>query len=239
MPATPPFTDEHEELRDSIRRFVAAELRPHAERVGGRRAGSRTRSSPAWRELGFLGLKYPEEYGGQGGGYLHDAVLDRGARALRLAAGWPPGIGAHIGIATPPVWKFGTEEQKQRYLVPAIARREDRRARRSPSPAPAPTWPAFGRCAQQGRRRLRGQRLEDVHHQRRARGPRRHRREDDRAEGGHGGISFFLIVERAGRLQRRASSRSSAGARRTPPSWPSTDLFVPDENLLGEQNSGF
>ena len=31
MPATPPFTDEHEELRDSIRRFVAAELRPHAE----------------------------------------------------------------------------------------------------------------------------------------------------------------------------------------------------------------
>ena len=35
-------------------------------------------------------------------------------------AGCRPGIGAHIGIATPPIWKFGTEDQKQRYLVPAI-----------------------------------------------------------------------------------------------------------------------
>ena len=70
-------------------------------------------------ELGYLGLKYPEEYGGQGGDYVHDAVLAEeltGAGSGGLSAG----IGAHIGIATPPIWKFGTEDQKQRFLAPAI-----------------------------------------------------------------------------------------------------------------------
>ena len=70
-------------------------------------------------ELGFLGLKYPEEYGGQGGDYLHDAVLSE-ELARCGSGGLAAGIGAHIGIATPPIWKFGTQEQKQRYLVPAI-----------------------------------------------------------------------------------------------------------------------
>src|SRR5271154_4992642 len=40
----------------------------------------------------------------------------------RAGSGGPAaGIGAHINIATPPIWKFGTEEQKRRYLAPAIA----------------------------------------------------------------------------------------------------------------------
>src|SRR4051812_49497075 len=69
-----PFSPEHEELRESIRRFVANELRPHA------REWEDARWFPnevftRMGELGFLGLKYPEEYGGQGGTYLHDAVL--------------------------------------------------------------------------------------------------------------------------------------------------------------------
>src|SRR3712207_9522878 len=70
-------------------------------------------------ELGFLGLKYPEELGGQGGNYLHDAVLTE-ELSRSGSGGLAAGIGAHIGIATPPVWKFGTEDQKQRYLAPAI-----------------------------------------------------------------------------------------------------------------------
>ena len=40
--------------------------------------------------------------------------------ALCGSGGLAAGIGAHIGIATPPVWKFGTEEQKERFLAPAI-----------------------------------------------------------------------------------------------------------------------
>src|SRR6185436_5122826 len=70
-------------------------------------------------ELGFLGLKYPTEYGGQGGDYIHDAVLCE-EMARCGSGGVAAGIGAHVAIATPPIFKFGTEEQKQRWLVPAI-----------------------------------------------------------------------------------------------------------------------
>src|SRR5689334_9133050 len=114
----PPFTDEHEELRESVRRFVEKELRPHAREWEDAQwfpNGVFTRMA----ELGFLGLKYPEEYGGQGGDYLHDAVLTE-ELSRSGSGGLAAGVGAHIGIATPPVWKFGTEDQKQRYLAPAI-----------------------------------------------------------------------------------------------------------------------
>jgi acyl-CoA dehydrogenase len=115
---TPPFTEEHEELRASIRGFLDRELAPHAQEwedaewfpneVFGKLAGQ-----------GLLGLKYPAELGGQGGDYLHDAVLVEELARVG-SGGTAAGIGAHITIATPPIWKFGTEEQKQRYLVPAI-----------------------------------------------------------------------------------------------------------------------
>jgi acyl-CoA dehydrogenase len=119
LTATPPFTEEHEELRASIRRFVANELRPHAT------AWEEARWFPdeVFRKLaavGFLGLKYPAEYGGQGGDYLHDAVLAQ-EMARCGSGGVAAGVGAHVGIATPPVWRFGTEDQKRRYLAPAIA----------------------------------------------------------------------------------------------------------------------
>src|SRR5918997_1791196 len=114
----PPFTDEHEELRESIRRFVAKELRPHATEW----EDARWFPDEVFRKLadaGFLGLKYPEELGGEGGDFVHDAVLAEelaGCGSGGLAAG----AGAHTGIATPPVWRFGSEEQKQRFLAPAI-----------------------------------------------------------------------------------------------------------------------
>ena len=114
----PPFGAEHEQLRSEIRTFVAEELRPHAaeweaarwfpNEVFGRMA-----------ELGLLGLKYPVEYGGRGGGYLDDAVLSEELGRCG-SGGLAAGIGAHIGIATPPIWKFGTDDQKQRFLAPAI-----------------------------------------------------------------------------------------------------------------------
>src|SRR4051812_33408283 len=70
-------------------------------------------------EHGYLGLKYPEEYGGEGGDYVHQAVLVE-EMARCGSGGLGAGIGAHMGIATTPIARFGTEDQKQRFLVPAI-----------------------------------------------------------------------------------------------------------------------
>ncbi|MEA2437333.1 MAG: hypothetical protein QOF65_1889, partial [Thermoleophilaceae bacterium] len=111
------FTDEHEALRESIRNFCVKELAPHAEEW-------EETTFPNWvfermGELGFLGLSYPEEYGGQGGDYYANLVLAEEIGAAR-SGGLAMGIAVHTDMATPPVFLFGTEEQKQEYLVPSI-----------------------------------------------------------------------------------------------------------------------
>jgi glutaryl-CoA dehydrogenase (non-decarboxylating) len=112
----PPFTEEHEDFRAAVRRFVENELHPHAREWEEARWFPNTVFERC-AELGYLGLKYPEEYGGQGGGYVADAVFIEELSRCG-SGGLAAGIGAHTSIATPPVWKFGTEDQKQRYLVP-------------------------------------------------------------------------------------------------------------------------
>ena len=114
----PPFTEEHEDLREVIRRFVSTELRPHAAEW----EEARWFPDEVFRrlaELGWLGLKYPEEHGGEGGDHVHDAVFTEELSRCG-SGGVAAGVGAHIGIATPPIWKFGTPDQKRRFLEPAI-----------------------------------------------------------------------------------------------------------------------
>jgi citronellyl-CoA dehydrogenase len=112
------FTDEHEQLRDSIRRFVIKELQPHSEEW----EESTFPDSVFARmgELGFLGLDKPEAYGGQGGDYYTSLVL---AEEIVHAhsGGLAMGLAVHTDMAMPPILAFGTEEQKQEWVVPAIA----------------------------------------------------------------------------------------------------------------------
>src|ERR687896_174173 len=115
----PPFTEEHEELRETIGRFVRAEIAPNVAEWEEAREFPRELYERCG-ELGFLGLKYPEELGGQGGDYVHDAVWAEELARAGAGGGVGAGLGAHTGIATPPVFKFGTPEQHQRFLVPAI-----------------------------------------------------------------------------------------------------------------------
>ncbi len=112
------FGDEHEQLRETIRRFVAAEVLPYAEQWEEttfpdaivRRMG----------ELGFLGLDKPVEYGGQGGDYYSALVLAEELVRGR-SGGLTMGIAVQTDMALPPILKFGTEEQKREWAVPAIA----------------------------------------------------------------------------------------------------------------------
>jgi alkylation response protein AidB-like acyl-CoA dehydrogenase len=111
------FNEEHEMLRQSIREFAEKELAPHADEW-------EETTFPDWvfsrlGELGYLGLHYPEEYGGGGGDYFTNIVLAEelsraGSGGLNMA------VAVQVGMATPPILAFGTEEQKQKYLVPAI-----------------------------------------------------------------------------------------------------------------------
>jgi alkylation response protein AidB-like acyl-CoA dehydrogenase len=114
----PLFTEEHEAFRASVRHFVESELAPHAEEW------EREGHFPDWvfkrmGDLGYLGVRYPQEYGGQGGDWGHSIVV-----AEEMARCGSGGVGMAVAVqsemATPPILKFGTEEQKQRYLVPAI-----------------------------------------------------------------------------------------------------------------------
>ncbi len=112
------FNDHHDQLRDSIRRFVAAELAPHAAEW----EETTFPDSVIHRmgELGFLGLSMPEEYGGQGGDYYCNIVLAEELSGMG-SGGTAMGIAVHTDMAMPPIHLFGTEEQKQEWLVPAIA----------------------------------------------------------------------------------------------------------------------
>ena len=112
------FTVEHEELRQSIRKFVETELAPHAEEWEAE-AYFADWVFPRMGELGYLGLHYPVEYGGQGGDYFASVVLSE-EMARSRCGGLGMAVGVQTDMATPPVLKFGTEEQKQNYLVPAI-----------------------------------------------------------------------------------------------------------------------
>ncbi|MBA2567354.1 MAG: acyl-CoA dehydrogenase family protein [Thermoleophilaceae bacterium] len=111
------FTEEHERLRESIGTFVERELQPHAEKW--EETTFESWVFPRMGELGFLGLSYPEEYGGQGGDYYCNLILAE-EMTKSNSGGLAMGIAVHTDMATPPIHLFGTEQQKQRYLVPAI-----------------------------------------------------------------------------------------------------------------------
>jgi alkylation response protein AidB-like acyl-CoA dehydrogenase len=112
------FTEEHDRLRESIHAFVVKELKPHAE--DWERTTFPDSVFRRMGELGLLGLSYPEEYGGQGGDYFCNLVLAE-ELVYSDSGGLAMGLAVHTDMATPPIHLFGTEAQKQRYLVPAIA----------------------------------------------------------------------------------------------------------------------
>ena len=111
------FTEEHEALRESIHSFVTKELAPNAPEW--EETTFPDSVFPRMGELGFLGLSMPEEYGGQGGDYPCNLVLAEELVHARCG-GLAMGLAVHTDMATPPILAFGTEEQKQGYLAPAI-----------------------------------------------------------------------------------------------------------------------
>ncbi|GJM40675.1 MAG: citronellyl-CoA dehydrogenase [Ardenticatenaceae bacterium] len=113
------FNDEHEMLRQTVRRFVETEINPNVE------AWEDGRTFPAhdlfkkMGDLGLLGITYPEEVGGMGLDYWYQVVmLEEVGRAH--CAGVPMAIAVQTDMATPALAQFGSPWQKETFLRPAV-----------------------------------------------------------------------------------------------------------------------
>jgi acyl-CoA dehydrogenase len=182
---------------------------------------------------GWLALKFPSEFGGAGDS-VADAVLVEELARCR-SGGVAAGVGAHIGIALPPIWRFGSEEQKQRFLLPGL--------RGALIAALAITEPDAGSDVASLRTRavrvpggwqvsgtktfITGGMRADILVAAVRTGP----------EDGHAGISF-LIVPRGPGVHATALSKLGWHASDTA-LITLDDVFVPEENLLGDEGRGF
>jgi acyl-CoA dehydrogenase len=111
-------TDEHRALREQVRRFAAAAIAPHAHAWEEANEFPRELYQQS-AEAGFLGTGYPEELGGDGGDLSHVLVSAEEMVLAGKSVGTCVGLGSH-GIALPPIVKFGTDAQKERYVRPTL-----------------------------------------------------------------------------------------------------------------------
>ena len=226
------LSDEQRALQELAHDFAEREIRPVAWELD--------RDSTFPLELiarahgvGLMNLHIPEEFGGAGLGHLDAALIEE--ELSWGCSGVQTSLGAN-SLAMTPLLLAGSESLRRRYLerfaavagarlvLPDRARRRlgrrgDLNTRRPP------------------RQRLRDQRVEVLHHQRRLR--RRLRRlRQDRSGAGHRGISCFLVPRDAGvvvdghedKMGQRASNTSTV-------TFP--DVEIPADHLIGEENAGF
>ncbi len=114
------FTDEQEQFRKVVRDFAVSEIAPHAE------AWDRDHTFPtdvvlAMGELGLFGLPFPEEYGGSGADFTTLCIAIE--ELARVDQSMSITLEAGVGLGANPIYTFGTEEQKQRWLPDLCAGR--------------------------------------------------------------------------------------------------------------------
>ena len=114
------FTEEHQQLRRTVRDFVEKEINPHVDEWERRARSPRTRCSRRPGRLGLLGVNKPEAYGGMGLDYCYQMVVDRGARHVPLRRD-PDGARRADRHGHARARALGHRRAEQEFLAPAIA----------------------------------------------------------------------------------------------------------------------
>ncbi|MGA8231286.1 MAG: acyl-CoA dehydrogenase family protein, partial [Candidatus Acidiferrales bacterium] len=109
------LTDEQQQLRRTVREFAEAEILPHVMEWD-EASHFPQEIIPALADLGLFGVIFPEKYGGSGLGYIEYAIAIE--ELARVDGSVAIIIAAHNSLCSNHIYKFGSEAQKQKYLVP-------------------------------------------------------------------------------------------------------------------------
>ena len=113
------LTHEHEQLRDTIRRWIATDINPHVEAWEAAEIFPAHQVFKQMGELGLLGLDKPVEDGGAGLDYSYAAVLAETLSEMNCG-GVPMAIGVQTDMCTPALARHGSAELRAEFLAPAI-----------------------------------------------------------------------------------------------------------------------
>ena len=114
------FTEQHEQLRETVARFVDKEINPHVDDWEEAGEFPSHEVFKKMGDLGLLGLRWPVEYGGMGLDMSYSLVL---AEELGLinCGGVPMAIGVHTDMCTPALARFGSDDLRREFLAPSIS----------------------------------------------------------------------------------------------------------------------
>jgi alkylation response protein AidB-like acyl-CoA dehydrogenase len=229
------FTPEQRAVREAAREFAAKEIDPIVEEIDEAQRFPRELFAKAG-ELGFLGMIFPEEYGGAGLGYVAYVLVI--AELSRVDPSIGLSVAAHNSLCTNHIFKFGTDEQRHRW-VPDLAQGKK-------IGAWSLTEPGAGSDA--AGTRTRAQRVDGGWVLDGAKTFTTHGTVGDVCvvfavtdpeAGRHRNVSAFVLEKgmegfRPGKKENKLGCRASDTAEVVMES-----CFVPDENLLGEEGTGF
>jgi len=110
------LNEEQKLIRQTVREFAEKEIKPGAAERDENETFDRVLMHDKVGELGLAGIVFPEEYGGAGADYISYAIAVE--ELSRVCASTGVTLSAHLSLGANPIYMFGTEAQKQQYLVP-------------------------------------------------------------------------------------------------------------------------
>ncbi len=112
------FTEEQKLFEKTVKAFIKKEIEPIVDEYE-KKETFPLQLFPKLGEMRLLGISFPEKYGGAGADKVTANIFVE--ELGRICSGIAMSVDAHVGLGCIPIWKYGTEEQKQKYLVDALA----------------------------------------------------------------------------------------------------------------------